>query len=642
VLPKFKDGVHWVDLVGISDENLIPQEIAQSLRLPEGANEPFIEVLKIYLKPKESLIVFDNCEHLIRACAQYIEQLLASCPKLKILATSIEGLGLFNETIWQVPSLPVPERKHSLSPQELQKYASIELFAERAKAVKSDFRITDQVAKSVAQICQRLDGIPLAIELAAARTKVLSVDEIASRLDDRFSLLTAGSRTAIPRHQTLRATIDWSHDLLTETEKMLFRRLAVFAGGFTLQAAETVCAFGGLTREDILALLGRLVDKSLVFVESTSVGEETRYHLLETIRQYALEKLTEIGEALDIRNQHLEFYVALAEKTEPENFGAKAGVWFKRLDKELDNIRLAMEWATTSGQAVAALRIAGSLVYYWFAHGHVASEWNDRVQQALDRPEGMEPTRARAKAFNGFGWMYWADISPTDRRPQFEEALRIGKELGDSSIIALALRNLGLLENIEGNFQEARSFLEQSLVVCNDMGIEGKNERAWTMNFLGDLALNQGDTIRAKVYFEDTAALQRETGNINFLAYTTRRLAHLAWQAGDFLKAIQLCTESLLMNQEVNDPRGMIASLAGFVAIAVAQGKFGRAAVLKAAIDAQIASTGIHLLYIDKKEYERNILLLSEQLIGKNTDRFQAKGQSMTLEEAIAFALEGS
>src|SRR6266508_1129418 len=274
-IKKFKDGVFWIGLVGLSDGKLIPQEIAQSLNIREISNEPLIETLKTYLKSKDVLLIIDNCEHLIRACAQYAEQLLAACPKIKILATSIEALGLFNETTWQVPSLPLPEMQESLSLKELQKFASIELFDERAGNAKSGFALNEKNARSVAQICQRLDGIPLAIELAAARIKVLSADEIAARLDDRFSLLTAGSRTAIPRHQTLRATIDWSYDLLTERERILLRRLSVFAGGFTLEATEAVCS-QGMKRSDILDLLGRLVDKSLVIVEADSEVSETR------------------------------------------------------------------------------------------------------------------------------------------------------------------------------------------------------------------------------------------------------------------------------------------------------------------------------------------------------------------------------
>ena len=541
---KFKDGVLWVGLAGLSDGNLILQEVTKALDIREISNEPLIETLKTYLKSKDMLLVIDNCEHLIRACAEYIEQLLAACPKLKILTTSIEVLGLFNETTWQVPSLPLPEIQQQLSVKELYEFASIKLFHERAGYAKSDFVLNEKNANTIAQICQRLDGIPLAIELAAARIKVLSVDEISSRLDDRFSFLTSGSRTAIPRHQTLRATIDWSYDLLTEPEQILFRRLSVFVGGFTLEAAETVCGQRELKRSDILDLLGHLADKSLVMVETSSVTVGTRYRLLETIRQYALEKLTGIGEAREIRDQHLAFFVKLAEQSETYIFGDEFAILFKQLDHELDNIRSAIEWATNSGKAVAALQIMGSLVYFWFARGLLASEWHDHTERALTRPEGMEHTLARAKALNGIGFMYWADIYPTDKRSELEEALNIGRELGDRWNIATALRNLGLTENILGNYQEAQTLLEQSLAIWQEMGLKGKMGRSWTLIFLGDVALNQGNSELAKFYYEEARPFLLEIGDINFLAYLVRRLGQLAWHDKDSKKAAALCKES--------------------------------------------------------------------------------------------------
>ncbi len=639
-IKKFKDGVFWIGLVGLSDENLIPQEIAQSLNIREVSNEPLIETLKTHLKSKDVLLVIDNCEHLIRACAQYAEQLLAACLKLKILATSIESLGLFNENTWQVPSLPLPDMQESLSLKELQEFASIELFDERASNAKSGFVLDERNVSSVAQICRRLDGIPLAIELAAARVKVLSVDEIAARLDDRFSLLTAGSRTAIPRHQTLRATIDWSYDLLTELERILLRRLSVFAGGFTLEAAESVCS-QGMKRSDILDVLGHLVDKSLVIVEADSEISETHYRLLETIRQYALEKLVGSGEASTIRDQHLGFYLGLAEKSEPNIFSSESVAWISRLDKELDNLRAAMDWATNSGKAVATLQIAGSLVYFWFAHALLVSEWHDRVQQALSLPEGIERTLARAKALNGFGFMYWADMYLTDKRPEFEEALSIGREFGDQWNIAAALRNLGLLENIQGNYLEARSFLEQSLEIWRGMGAEGKLGHAIAVTLLGDVALNQGEAEWARSLFEESAvSLSREFGDINFHAYPVRRLGQLAWREGDYGKAVALCKESLNLNQEIGDPRGVMACVAGFAAIAVAQEKFERATKLMAAVETQLTSIGIQLLFVDKMEYERNLALLHTQLDEKILNKFWFKGKEMTMEQAIAFALE--
>jgi predicted ATPase/DNA-binding SARP family transcriptional activator len=638
-IKKFKEGVFWVGLVGLSDEKLIPQEIAQALNVREVSNEPMIMTLKTFLKSKDVLLIIDNCEHLIRACAQYSEQLLGACPKLKILATSIEAFGLFNEVVWKVPSLPLPEMEAALSVSELQEFASIELFDERAGNAKSGFALDESNVASVTQICRRLDGIPLAIELAAARIRVLSVDEIAARLDDRFSLLTAGSRTAISRHQTLRATIDWSYDLLTEPERVLLRRLSVFAGGFTLEAAEAVCS-EGMKRSDILDLLGRLVDKSLVIVDTTSVAGVTRYRLLETIRQYALEKLTGIGEALAVRDQHLEFFTNLAEEAEPSTFGDEAAIWFKRLDKDLDNIRAAMEWSTNNGEAVKALRIGGSLVYYWFAHPALSSEWHDRIQQALSHPKGMERTLARAKALNGIGFMYWADMYPTDRRPEIEEALSIGKELGDQRNIATALRNLGLLESIQGNYVEARALLEQSLEIWREMGFAGKMGGSWTLMFLGDVALNQDAAERARSLYQESFAILSEHGNMNFLAYAVRRLGLLAWREGDYEKALSLCKESLILNQEVNDRRGVLACLAGFAAIAVAQGKFARASQIMAAVESQLVSMGIRLLPVDKMEYERNLAGLRANIDEKVIATFWAKGKELTMEQAISFALE--
>jgi predicted ATPase/DNA-binding SARP family transcriptional activator len=638
---KFKDGVFWVGLVGLSDENLIPQEIAQSFNVREIPNEPLIETLKTYLKPRELLIILDNCEHMIRACAEYAEQLLAACPKLKILATSIESLGLFNENTWQVPSLPLPEMKEAPTLKELYEFASIELFDERAGNAKSGFKLDERNAASVAQICRRLDGIPLAIELAAARIKVLSVDEIAARIDDRFSLLTAGSRTAIPRHQTLRATIDWSYDLLTEPERSLLRRLSVFAGGFTLEAAEAVCS-QGMKQNDILDLLGRLVDKSLVIVESDSDVDETRYRLLETIRQYALEKLVEAGEASVIRDRHLDFYLSLAEESEPHLFGHESILWINRLDKELDNIRAAMEWSTNSGKAVAALRIAGSFVYFyfWYTHGNLLSELQHRIQLALSRPEAMERTLARAKALNALGFMNWADTYPTDRRPELEEALSIGRELGDPWNTAAALLYLGLLASMQGNYVEARSLLEQSLEISRTMGPDGKVVLSWTLTFLGDVALHQSESKEARSFFEETVAILREIGDKNFLAYSLRRLGLLAWRQKDYRKAIALCKESLSINRELGDPRGVLACLAGFADIAVVQGKFARAARLMAAVETQLAAMGMRLLPVDKLEYERNLAHLRENMDEKALAKFWAKGKAMPLEELTAFALQ--
>jgi predicted ATPase/DNA-binding SARP family transcriptional activator len=357
---KFKGGVSWVDLVGLADGDLIPQEIVRVLNLQEVPQEPVITTLEIFLKSKELLIVLDNCEHIIESSTKWAEHLLAACPKLKILATSRERLGLFNEAVWHVPSLG--------------ENTSINLFAERARVAQHDFSLTDSSRNFVGQICVRLDGIPLAIELAASRVAILSVEEIARRLDDRFVLLTSGSRTALPRHQTLRGTIDWSHELLTSPERILFRRLALFAGGFTLEAAEKVCAGEDLRQNIIIDMLGRLVDKSLVIPEPPSKTLGTRYRVLETIRQYALEKLEENDNTFTLRDNHLEFYMHFAEEAEQYLDRGEQATWVDRLEAEIDNIRAAIVWCTPNHVASNdqvhpsrlenGLRLVGALIFF--------------------------------------------------------------------------------------------------------------------------------------------------------------------------------------------------------------------------------------------------------------------------------------
>jgi predicted ATPase/DNA-binding SARP family transcriptional activator len=636
-IKKFKDGVCWVELVSLQDGALIPQEIAQALDTREVPNQPMMETLKTHLKSKGLLLVLDNCEHLIEACAQTVEGLLGACPKLKILATSRERLDLFNETTWNVPSLPLPEMQGSLSLKQLRAFASIELFVERAENVKSDFVFTEQNASSVTQICNHLDGIPLAIELASARIKVLSVEEIESRLNDRFSLLTSGSRTALPRQQTLRATIDWSFDLLTEPERILFRRLAVFAGGFTLQAAEAVCGYDELKRNEILDLVGRLVDKSLVIVDELAHGQ-THYRLLETIREYAFEKLTESGEAATIRNQHLEFFMRWAEAA-PGAFGAETVKYYEQIDQELDNMRSAMEWAIETRQALIAFRLAGALFYFWYNRS-LQSEWFDRFRRVLSLPEGLERTPERAKALNSISFFYWAGMTTVNPHREIEEALSIGRELGSNPIIAQSLMNLGRTETVNGNYPKARSLLEESLGIWQKSGHEHKMEMVLTKNFLGDVAWHQGDLKKAASLYEECVIAFKEIRDQNFLAYAVRRLGQLASRQDEFEKATLLCGESLSLNQGLRDERGVIASLSAFAGIATARGNFVFAARLFGAIESFISTLGIRLLQIDEMEYDRNVAALREKLDRVTLEKAWAKGKVMTIDQAIAFAPE--
>jgi non-specific serine/threonine protein kinase len=352
-----------------------------------------------------------------------------------------------------------------------------------------------------------------------------------------------------------------------------------------------------------------------------------------------LEKLMAAGDAPGIRERHMEFYLRMAEESETKIFGEESGAWFRRLDRELDNIRSAIEWCTASGKAEIALRILGGLVYFWFAHGLSGSEWNDLTQAALSRPEGTRRTLARAKALNGVGFMFWADVYPMERRGDLEEALSIGRELGDSWNIATALRSLGLFETMQGNYPAARSLLDQSLEIWKGIGPPQRTlGSAITMNFLGDLALMQNEPERARLLYEETVTDLLDPSDANFLAYAIRRLGQLAWQAGDYERASAYCNESLRLNREVADWRGICACLAGFVAIAVGRQDLETAAVLAAAVESRLSAVGIRLLYLDRLEYEKSVLEIRARLAEKTLEKLWAKGKAMSFEGAIALS----
>jgi len=460
ILSEYEDGIWWVDLVSMTDPSLVPQAVVKILGVHEISDQPLAETLIEYFQHKQALIVLNNCEHLVSTCAQLADQLLSACAGLKIMTTSREALDILGETIWQVPSLTLPDAQVRLELERLCEFESTRLFADRAQSVKPGFEMTDQNSESVVQICRRLSGMPLAIELAAARIKIMSTDEIASRLDDCFDLLTSGSRTALPRHQTLRAAIDWSYDLLSETEKTLFRRLSVFVGGFTLEAAEVVASGGDVSKHQVVDLLEQLVNKSLVTVEADSGNQddETRYGMLETIREYVHEKLKDDGEIEGVQERHLAYFIGYAEEAERNTLGDKHVMWFRRLNKEIDNIRAAVDWAIETEEAIEALRLVGALIFFRFQAGS-PSGWQERLDRVLSMSGGQGKTPERAKALYGIGLLYWSDINPVDKTSELHEALAIGNYLKDNFIVANALSNLGLFACLQGNLEQARSYL---------------------------------------------------------------------------------------------------------------------------------------------------------------------------------------
>ena len=413
--------------------DLVAQTVNSALRLREQPGRPLQDTLADYLRDKQLLLILDNCEHLIEASARLSDALLHAAPELRILASSREGLGIAGEATYHVPSLPVPNLKGDISSANLETFDAVRLFVERASAAKSAFALATANASAIAQICYRLDGIPLAIELAAAHVKSLPVETIAARLDDRFRLLTGGSRTALPRQQTLRGTIDWSYSLLTDAERVLLRRLSVFVGGCTLEAAEAVCAGEGIESFEVLDLLTRLVDKSLMMVDEHSA--ETRYCMLETIRQYSRDKLLDSGEGDSTRDRHLSFFMQFATDSEAKIMSTDQKRWLERCDAELDNLRAAFDWSSDTGDAFARLHLPAALLFFWSMRGYL-SESIEALRVAVETTAKFELTpslaQAQIKSLMAFSMMLTASDKNSQARHPAEEAVGLAERFADS------------------------------------------------------------------------------------------------------------------------------------------------------------------------------------------------------------------
>ena len=459
LIEELENHIWYVELASVSDPVFVPQTIAATLNIREQLSRSLTDVLTDTLATSPTLLVLDNCEHLIFASAQIAEALLKKCPDLKILATSREMLGITGEIAWTVPPLSLPRQQPWTNPASAQ-YAlnlykeseSVQLFINRAVAISPDFKLTAENGAWVADICRHLDGMPLAIELAAARVRSLSVQQIAQRLDDRFNLLIGGSRTAPLRQQTLASALDWSYALLSEAEQKVLQRLSVFAGGATLEAAESVCTEAGIESTDVLDALSHLVDKSLVTVD-TLEHSDTRYYLLETIRQYAQEKLQESGRADESKNRHLNYFIRWAENAEPNLTGAEQLQWLELYEAEHDNLRAALDWCNANDhEAEAGLRLAAACGRFWRLHGYL-SEGRMHLSAALSKAGARGRTLTRARA-------------------------------------------LTLLANhlyLQSNYPAMHPLAEEALSIWRELGEEGKAGAAHTLDLLGELATEEGD-----------------------------------------------------------------------------------------------------------------------------------------------------
>jgi predicted ATPase/serine/threonine protein kinase/class 3 adenylate cyclase/Tfp pilus assembly protein PilF len=681
VMQHYRDGVWLIELAALGLESQIVPALAQTLNLPEKPGKPILTSLIEHLKGQQVLLILDNCEHLIDSCARTANTLLTACPNLQILATSREALNINGETTFRVPSLTLPgSTGKPLSPDKLSDYEAVKLFIDRATAVNPGWTITNQNAPALVQLCNRLDGIPLALELAAARIKSLTVEQINARLDDRFKLLTGGSRTAVPRQQTLRALVDWSYELLTESEKLLLQRLTVFGGSWSLEAAEQICAGEGLEDFEILDNLEQLVNKSLVVLED-SQGKEARYRFLETIRQYTRPKLVASGEESWLLPRYLEYFLALCEEAASKlSGGGEQANWLARLQTEYDNIRAALDGAIQGRiELETGLKLALAFWRFWEIRSYF-SEGVDYFARLLEkaRLDGAEDAPLYPWGLMRLGVLEWRRGNFAVAQTSYEEALEWMQRLGDTTGTGATLNNLGNLFLSQGKIAEARPVMEQSLALARQT--EDWPRVAITLGNLGAIASNQQDYASAEQYFQESLKLTRKLDYLQQTANNLNNLGYLALVRGDYATAQpyeleslaafrklqnlgatcavlnnlgwitqhneeyhqsrEYYLESLEISQQIGHKKETANSLVGLGVLAVHQKHLRRAARLFGGVRAFLDTANLKLNELEQKEHEQ---AFDSMLIDLEQAEFKFEwetGQLMSLEDLCRYAGE--
>lgn len=589
-LEQYPDGVWLIELASVSEPTLVPQTIASVLGLKEQSGQTISQTLIEHLKEKCLLLVLDNCEHLVSACANIAALLLRSCPSVKILASSREALGIAGEQVYRVPSLslPDPQQGKAATVESLSQFESVRLFIDRAQAVKPDFAVTNANAPALAQLCFRLDGIPLALELAAARARSMAVEQINERLDQRFRLLTGGDRSALPRQQTLRALIDWSYDLLSESERILLARLSIFAGGWTLSAAESACGFEPVEDWEVLDILVSLADKSLVITDIENA--DSRYRMLETVRQYAHEKLGESSQETEtVRERHVDWCVALLEEAKPKLQSPEQVAWLDRLELEHDNIRTAFDTCARgtgdeNKRALAGLRLAGAAKGFWQIRGYL-SEGHEQTSRALETRQTLQLSitwdshlpvkKAIAEALRTSGGLAYTQGNYSAARSFYEESLAIMRELNDRIGIGLLLGDLGSTATLQGDLPRARLLLEDSLNIHRENG--NRAQIAIASGNLGNIAAMGGDYSVAHSLFEEALTIHRELGNLDTASNVLGNMGNAMQEQGDYAAAQSLYEESLALARQVGNKLTMAFNLCSLGNIVAIQGSYGAA-----------------------------------------------------------------
>ena len=641
------DGVWLVELAALSDPALVPQAVADVLGVQEQAGKPIQQTLVEALKAKRLLLVLDNCEHLVSACASLASDLLRACPGVHLLASSREPLNVAGEQTYRVPSLSLPDPKQAQTAESLSQFEAVRLFIERAQAVQPSFAVTNGNARAVAQVCFRLDGIPLALELAAVRVRSLSVEEVNRRLDQRFRLLTGGSRTVLPRQQTLRALIDWSYDLLTEPEKTVLRRLSVFAGGWTLAAAEGVCSGEGVEDWEVLDLLTGLVDKSLAVYEEGADGDAGRYRLLESVRQYAGDRLGESGEGEAVQGRAASWFLAFAEEAAPQLTGSEVAAWLSRLEVEHDNLRASLTWEEQWGDGGEdGLRLAVALRRFWEVRGHFTEgrQWLGRAlvrttsgAVGLDGATGPEPSAARALVLNGAGILALAQGDYAEARALLEESLTIKRQLGDQQGIAGSLINLGLVASDQGDLADARALYEQGLTILRPLGHQEFIANA--LNNLGLVASAQGDYAGARALQEESLTIRRQLGDQGGISASLGNLGVVAQAQGDYVEARALSEECLTIMRQLGNQSGIAESLESMAGVVQGQGRPGRAARLGGAASALRESIGSPRHPAEQAEMDKTIASVREALGEEAFAAAWDAGRATPWKQAVEYAL---
>jgi predicted ATPase/class 3 adenylate cyclase len=679
-LERFPDGVFLVELAPLTDPAFVAPTVAGVLGVKEESGKPFITTLTEYLKEKTLLLLIDNCEHVLDASATLIATLLRACPHIQILATSREGLGIMGEMTYRIPSLSTPTKNEPATVATLMTYEAAQLFIARATLHRSDFAVTDQNAPALASICTRLDGIPLAIELAAARVRSLSVEEINDKLDQRFRLLTGGSRTALPRQQTLRSLIDWSYDLLSTPEKHLLEKLSVFVGGWTLEAAEAVCVGEDIDVWEVLDHLTSLVDKNLVIYETPLGG--ARYRLLETIRQYARDRLLDSGRGDTVRHQHCDYFLGLAERAEPELNGAEQTLWLQRLEAENENLRAGLEWSLqeiagdidSNDDRERALRFCGALSVFW-SNGGYLTEGREWCQLALENHATRTRARAAAlstaatlagfqgdhtwakavhaeslsifrergerggivRALNGLGTATKCLGDFVTARDCYEECLTLHRQDNNKNGIAAALSSLGFVARDLSDWSAARSNLEQAIALFREVGSTGGV--AIALQCLGTVVRFQGDYALSCAYLTESATLYGTMGNKWGMALAVNALGISETLQGEYDKACHHQEESLSLNQEMGNKEGLLWTLTGFCLLAIHTNASEIAVTLWGFTETLRDELNMPLPPAYRTEYDEKITAIRDHLGDKAFQASYGQGRSLTLAQAISFAL---